>query len=563
MRGADALVKCFQDEGVKFVAGITSGSTLEISDALLAAPEIMSILTRHERVAGDMADGFARVSGEPGVCLAVMGPGAAHIFASVSQSYADAVPVLAVLGQATRRRSGARATQEMSLQEVFRTVTKWEAVINMPQRVPEIVHRAFHHLRNGPPGPVMLEIPSDVMLEEFNDNLFSYEPVLSGAGSRPDAASVEKAADLLVGACRPLLYVGSGALKARATPELVRLAELLSMPVMSSLGGKSVFPENHMLSLGLGGFPMSLLGTPMSLEFSRKTDCLLAVGNTFSDQATRTQSWPKNVKLIHSHYNWSEISHNYKTDVALIGDADLVVSDLISALEDRLGKKTSGMNPGVVKEVAEAKRRWLTAWMPKLTSDEIPLNPYRVTWDFMHTVDRTNTILTHDAGCVRGHACHHYEAIVPNGFVGMGRQSEMGWSLGAAMGMKLACPDKLVAYIIGDGSFGMIGMDIETAVRCRVPTLTLLYNNSAMGIVMDLQKKGFEGRYTMVELGGDYVAVARALGAHAERVETPAQIVPAIENAIAKTEEGIPAVVEFITKQLEPQPRPDVPPGTF
>jgi acetolactate synthase I/II/III large subunit len=177
MRGADALVKCLQMEGVKFIAGITSGSTMEISDAMLAYPEIKGILTRHERVAADMADGYARVSGEPGVCLAVMGPGAAHILAGVAQSHADSVPVLAILGQAVRARAGARTTQEMKLQDIFRTVTKWETDINMPRRVPEVMQRVFNQLRNGRPGPVMLELPSDVMLEEFNDSIFKYKPV--------------------------------------------------------------------------------------------------------------------------------------------------------------------------------------------------------------------------------------------------------------------------------------------------------------------------------------------------------------------------------------------------
>ncbi|MHB1415049.1 MAG: thiamine pyrophosphate-dependent enzyme [Chloroflexota bacterium] len=563
MRGADALVKCLQAEGVKFIAGITSGSTLEISDAALAAPGIKSILTRHERVAGDMADGYARVSGQPGVCMAVKGPGAAHIFASLAQSYSDAVPVLAILGQTTRARLGARDVQEMQLQDAFRTVTKWETQINMPRRVPEMMRRAFSQLRNGRPGPVMLELPSDVMLEEFDDSLFAYRPAPAHLAYRPSAAAIEEAADLLVAAKRPLIYAGSGVLQAQAMPELVRVAELLSAPVMSTLGGKSAFPENHQLSLGLGGFPVSNLGTPMSLKFSQQTDCLLAVGNTFSDQATRVKPWPAGVKLIHSNVDYFEINHHYPTDVGLVGNAKLTLADLIAALEDRLPKERRGVKADVVAEVAKEKQAWLDMWMPKLTSDEVPLNPFRITWDFMHAVDRSKTILTHDAGAVRGHSCHHYEAIIPYGFVGMGRQSEMGWSLGAAMGMKVANPDKLVAYVIGDGSFGMTGLDLETAVRNQIPTLTLLYNNSSMGIVMDLQKKSFGERYTMVELGGDYLAIARALGAYAERVETPDQIVPAIKRAVAKTEEGVPAVVEFMTKKLEPQPRPDAAPGTF
>ncbi|MHB1132019.1 MAG: thiamine pyrophosphate-dependent enzyme [Chloroflexota bacterium] len=562
MRGSDALVKCLQAEGVKFVAGITSGSTMEISDALLAAPDIRTILTRHERIAGDMADGYARVSGQPGVCLAVMGPGAAHIFASTAQSYADHVPVLALLGQTTRARLGSGAPQEMHLQEVFRTVTKFESTINLPRRVPEIMRRAFNHLRNGPPGPVMLEMPSDVMLEQFDDNLFSYEPMRL-MRYRPEAAEVERAAELLVAAKRPVIYAGGGVLKSGATAQLVRLAELLSIPVMTTLPGKSAFPENHSLSLGLGGYPISQLGTPQSLQFSQDADLVLALGNSFGDQATRIKAWPAGVKLIHQNLDYADINQHYQADAALLGDASLALSDLIEAVEERLPRSARGLKPEVVAAVAKAKKAWLDSWMPRLTSDEVPLNPFRVTWDFMNTVDRNKTILTHDAGGVRGHSCHHYEAIIPHGFVGFGTQSEMGWSLGAAMGLKLAHPDKLVAYIIGDGSFGMVGLDLETAVRERIPTLTLLYNNSAMGIVMDIQRTGFGDRFTMVELSGDYVAIAQALGAHAERVHTPDEIVPAIKRAVAKTEEGVPALVEFITKRLEPQPRPDKAPGSY
>ncbi|MGI5836639.1 MAG: thiamine pyrophosphate-dependent enzyme [Chloroflexota bacterium] len=560
MRGADALVKCLQAEGIPFVAGITSGSTMEISDALLAAPEIRTILTRHERVAADLADGYARVSGKPGACMAVMGPGAAHIFAGVAQSYSDSVPVLALLGQTVRARAGAGASaQEMHLQEIFRTVTKWEGVINLPWRVPNIVRLAFNALKNGRPGPVMLEMPSDVMAEEFDGSKFSYKPVPATSKWRPDASSIEEAADMLLAAKRPLIYAGSAVLQAGATPELIRVAELLSAPVMTTLGGKSAFPENHPLSVGFGGFPQSRLGTSMAHKFAQQTDCLLAVGNGFRDMATTMKPWPEGVKLIHSHIDWSEIHRCYMADVALVGDAKAALADLAVALEDRLPKAKRSVKPEVTLEVAKAKQEWLDMWMPLLTSDEVPINPFRVTWEFMHAVDRDNTILTHDAGAVRGHSCHHYEATVPFGFVGMGMQSEMGWSLGATIGMKLAYPEKLVATIIGDGSFGMVGLDLETAVRNQIPTLTLLYNNSSMGIVMDIQENQFNSRFTMVDLTGDYVGVAKSLGAYAERVQTPDQITPAIKRAIAKIDDGIPAVVEFVTKKLVPQPGPNGP----
>ncbi len=564
MRGADAVALALKAERVKFVAGITSGSTMELSDGLFtSAPEIRTILTRHERVAADMADGYARASGQPGVCLAVLGPGASHLFAGFAQSYADGVPVLGLVGQVARARMGTRATSEMPLLSAFQYVSKWEASINMPTRVAEIMRRAFAQLRNGPPGPVLLEIPSDVALESFPEEKFQYTPVGEPHRYRPDYREVEHAADLLLQARRPLIYAGSGVLKARASRELRELAELLSAPVMTTLGGKSALPENHPLALGLGGFPRAALGTAPAHQFAQRTDCLLAVGNSFAQQATSGRPFPAGVKLIHSHVDFAQIDRIYPADVGLVGDAGLVLDDLVAAVQDRLDSGKAPHRPELLEEVRAARAKWLSDWMPLLTSDELPLNPFRVTWELMHAVDRENTILTHDAGAVRGHVCHHYETTAPCGFVGWGQQSEMGWSLGGAMGIKLAHPEKLVAYAMGDGSFGMTGMDLETAVRNEIPTLGLIYNNRSMGIVREIQHREFSGRTTMVDLGGDYVGVARALGALAERVERPEEIRPAIERAVRSTREGKPAIVEFLTKELEPQPRPDRPPGSL
>lgn len=562
MRGCDAVVRCLQAERIPFVSGITSGSTLELSDSLLKTPEIRTILTRHERVAADIADGYARASLEPGVCLAVLGPGAGQLFGGIAQSYYDHVPVLALVGSTPRAQQGTNATQEMPVQEVFRPITKWEGMVNMASRIPELMRRAFNNLRNGPTGPALLELPSDVAWEELEAAKFHYQPVTQKLRCRPEADAVERAADLLLRAAQPLLYAGAGVIWARGTSELVELAELLGAPVMSTIPGKGAFPENHPLALGLGGFPMSSLGTPVAHSFAERTDCLFAIGNTFSGQATLRRPITRPVTLIHAHVDYHEVNRLYDTDVGLVGDAKLVLQDLIAALKDRLGNKKR-KRPDVIAEVKQQRATWLESWMSRLTSDEVPLNPYRITWDFMQVADRTRTTVLNDAGAVRGHLCHHYETLIPGGLIGMGNQSEMGWSLGAAMGVKLAHPDRLVAYVIGDGSFGMTGLDIETAVRYQIPTLTLLYNNRSMGIVMDLQKAHFGGRYIMVDLGGDYVGVARALGAWAERVERPEQIKPTLERAIRATRDGQPAVIEFVTKQLEAQPRPNKAPGEF
>jgi acetolactate synthase-1/2/3 large subunit len=534
---------------------------MELSDGLLKTPQIRTILTRHERVAADMADGYARVSGQPGVCLAVLGPGAAHLFAGFAQSSADHVPVLGIVGQAPRARLGTRATSEMPLLPIFQHVTKWESTINMPTRVAEVMRRAFAQLRSGQPGAVLLEIPSDVALESFPDEQFDYRPVGEPRRWRPDAPSVERAAAVLASAQRPVIYAGSGILRARAGDALRSLAELLGAPVMTTLAGKSALEETHPLSLGLGGFPKSALGTSAAHHFARQADCVLAIGNHFAQQATTNQPWPKGVKLIHAHLDYTEIDRIYSADVGLVGDESLVIEDLIAALADRLPRDRESRKSEVLAEIGAARSAWMDAWRSRLTSDEVPLNPFRVTWDVSQELDRDNTVFTHDAGAVRGHTCHHYQSTVPGGFVGWGQQSEMGWSVGGAMGIKLAYPERDVVYALGDGSFGMTGLDLETAVRCQIPTLGLIYNNRSMGIVMDIQRSQFSDRFTMVELGGDYVGVAKALGAEAERVEHPAEIRPALRRALEATRGGRAAIVEFMTKQLEPQPRPDRAPG--
>ncbi len=541
MRGAEGLVNALKAEGVEFAAGFPGGGMVDFIDALVDAPEIKSILTRHERVAVDMADGYARASGKPGVAIVSQGAGGAHAFAGLAQAYSDNSPVLVILGHVPRRSIGNLEVQEIQNLEVFRSVTKWVERINLVQRVPEMMRRAFTCLRSGRPQPVALELPLDVGAEQASEEELAYSPVGPGLRSAGNPSQVEEAARALVTAKLPLIYAGAGVLFADGAQELMELAELLQAPVMSTLNSKSVFPEDHPLSLGLGGYPKARFGTKPALHFAQKADVVLAIGNSFKSLATMRLPKPEGVTLIHVNADEKEINKNNQADIGVLGDAKLVLSQLIEAVTGLGGKKEK--NEELHKEIEAVREDWLSEWMPRLTSDEVPINPYRVTWDIMHSVDRKKTILLHDSGYPRPHTCHHYQALFPRGYIGMGGQSAMGWSLGAAMGARLAHPDKMVVNVMGDGAFGMTGMDLETAVRYSIPILCVVVNNSGLGITAEGQK-----RRHMVDISGDYTGIALALGAHAERVEVPAEIIPAITRARKEMDNGKPVLLEIIVK---------------
>lgn len=532
--GAEAIVKALEMEGIEHVFTFPGGGVYEIINTLHEEPAVKTILVRHERVACDMADGYARSSGKPCVVLVSRGPGGAHAFAGLAQSYADSVPVLLLTSHVKRRNIGKQAFQEIRNLDVFRTVTKWVERVNLVERIPELMRRAFTTLRSGRPRPVALEIPEDVSCEEADGEKLVYKPVRRGWRQSGDPRDVESAVKALVEARSPLIHAGAGVLYAGGSDELRELAELLWAPVTTTLNGKSAFPEDHPLSLGLAG----AAGTKQAAHFLRKADVVLAIGNSFMRLGIPVL---EDASLIHVNVDELEINKNRQVDFAILGDAKLVLMQMIEAVKRILGGGGRGKDEHLTREIERVKEEWLEEWMPKLTSDEVPINPFRVTWDLMHTVDRRNTIVIHDAGLPRWHVSHHYEALFPRGYIGMGGESEMGWSLGAAMGAKLANPDKLVINIMGDGAFGMTGLDLETAVRNSIPILTVVSNNSGLG-------QYFERTPSTAALSGHYAKVAEGLGAYAERVENPEEIIPSVERAKKALGAGRPALLEIITK---------------
>jgi thiamine pyrophosphate-dependent acetolactate synthase large subunit-like protein len=340
-----------------------------------------------------------------------------------------------------------------------------------------------------------------------------------------------------------VIYAGQGVHYARAWTQLKELAELLEAPVTTSLQGKSAFPETHPLSLGSGGRSISRT----LHEFLNNADLIFGIGCSFSI-TNYGVTMPKGKRIAHATLDPADINKDVPAEFALVGDAALTLDALLVEVRDRLKNKPRGRAPAVTEQIKRLKTEWLAQWAPRLKADSTPLSPYRVIWDLLHTVDVANTIITHDAGSPRDQISPFWETVAPMTYIGWGKTTQLGYGLGLAMGAKLAAPDKLCINVWGDAAIGFTGMDFETAVRERIPILSVLLNNFSMAIELKIMKVATE-KYRSTDISGNYAEFAKALGGWGERVTEPGAIVPAIKRAIAKTREGTPALLEFITEK--------------
>ena len=536
MQAIDAVAQILKAEGVENLFCFPANSLIDAC----AKVGIRPIMARTERTLINMADGFSRISNGDrlGVACVQSGPGSENAFGGLAQAFSDSVPILMLPGGVVRRSHGIPTHFEAVPN--YGGITKWVAQVNFPDRIPAMMSRAFSLLRTGHPAPVMLEIPTDVASEDIDDS-FDYRPPekIKPAGNPSD---IEASVKALLAAESPILHAGQGVLYADGTDELIEFAELVGVPVMTTMAGKSVLPENHPLSLGSSGHT----GTGMVKHFLTKADLVFGLGCSLSTSVMSTPI-PDGKVLIHNSIDELDINKDYAADYAIIGDAKIVLGQLIDEAKKQLGG--SGRNgDAVAEEVKTVKEQWLAEWMPKLTSDETPINPYRVVWDLNQAVDRTQTIVTHDSGNPRDQTLPFYEAITPHGYIGWGKSTQLGYGLGLIMGAKMAAPEKLAVNIMGDAAFGMAGMDFETAARERIPILTIMFNNSALGGYekhMPVATERFQTKF----ISGDYAKVAEGLGGYSEKVENPADIIPAIQRAQKETEAGKPALLEIITRE--------------
>jgi len=530
MKGSAAVAEILKLEGVKFVSGFPPNQIINAA----AEAGIRTILTRQERVAVNIADAYTRVSRQSGVALVSAGVGLENAFSGIAQAHSDLVPMLILADQVPRRMIGTRTTQELDALFSLHKVTKWAERMNYADRVPELMRRAFTYLRTGRPGPVFLEMPSDVATEELDDAKFSYKPV-AGWKSGGNPHDIEVAVRALLAAKNPLIYAGEGVYYAGAWNELHEFVELVQAPVMTTLKAKGVFSEDHPLAIGTGG----RTGSKVAAHFLRKADLVFSVGASLTRGLGAPI--PKGKIIVQSSIDEYDLNKDYAADFIILGDAGLILRQLIDEVKRQSRGKARTRARALTEEIKRLKGEWLREWMPKLTSNEVPINPLRVVWDLVHTVDKKNTIITHEAGCPRDHLAPFYETTTPRGYLGWGQHSTLGYSLGGAMGAKLAEPKKMVINVMGDSAFGMTGMDFETAVREKIPILTVVLNNCGMGTY-------FQWTPSMSVLSGNYAKIAEGLGGHSERVEKPDEIIPAIKRAKKSLDSGRAALLEVMTK---------------
>jgi acetolactate synthase-1/2/3 large subunit len=535
MKVGDAIAEIMRREGIEILCGYPVNHLLEFA----AKADIRPVIVRQERVGLHMADAISRVTSgnQIGAFCMQHGPGAENAFGGVAQCYGESVPVL-VVAQGYPRRL-AHIDPNFNSVSAMRQITKSAEPLNLPAELVNIFRRAFTQLRNGRGGPVLVEVPTDVWNEEVAEPL-DYVPVVR-TRSGPDPDHVKQAAKLLAGAKRPVIYAGQGVHYAEAWPQLRRLVELLGAPITTSLGGKSSFPETHPLSLGSGG---NAIPKPVR-HFLDNADVILGIGCSFT-QTNYGVAMPQGKKIIHATLDSAHLNKDLRCEIGLVGDAALTLDMLLAELSSLI---PSPRDPSAtIAEIAEVKKPWMDQWLPLLTNNDAPLNPYRVIWDLLHTVELDNTIITHDAGSPRDQISPFWTSTTPLSYIGWGKTTQLGYGLGLAMGAKLAHPDKLCINVWGDAAIGFTGMDFETAVRERIPILSILLNNFSMAIELKVMPVSTE-KYRSTDISGDYAAMARAFGGYGERVTDPNEIKNAIRRGIEQTKAGKPALLEFITSK--------------
>jgi acetolactate synthase I/II/III large subunit len=553
VNGAQIAVEALRREGVRHIFGLPGTTIMNLIDAAGQEPDLEYLSVRHEQVAAFMADGYARAGGGLGVCMASRGPGAANLAIGVHNAHAESVPVLALVGQVSDGIYYRDAFEEMDLVRFFEPITKWSAEIHSAARIPELMQRAVRTALSGRPGPVLVSLPLDVQTAEAD---VSYQPRFRPARPAPQASDVEDAVARLAGAERPVAILGGGAAGRGHDPSLIKLAERLRLPVVTTWLRKNVFPNHSPLFCGSLGYG----AVPVTEDLVRQADVVLAIGCRFSEFTS--QRWtllPPDATLIQVDIDPGVLGQYYVPDLGIWADSAATTAAMLAALD---GPALDGLavQRGRAARAAAARR----AYLDQVRLDQVRMSrgPSTVSSAALvialrEVLGSTRATLVQDAPSFGTWIHRHLDFTEPGSFYGSAGGS-MGWGFPAAMGMQLARPDSLVINISGDGSFWMVAQDLETAVREDLPVVTVINNNFSFGNTRDRQRTAHGGRYVGVFYGNpDFAAYARLLGAHGERVESEEGLLPALERALAS---GRPAVVDVIQDRNEGLPADLVPP---
>ncbi|MBC6448878.1 acetolactate synthase large subunit [Actinokineospora xionganensis] len=541
--GAQSLVRSLEAVGVEIVFGIPGGTILPAYDPLLDSTKVRHILVRHEQGAGHAATGYAQATGKVGVCMATSGPGATNLVTPLADANMDSVPLVAITGQQTRALIGTDAFQEADICGITLPITKHNFLVTDPADIPRIIAEAFHLAKTGRPGPVLVDIPKDVLQEQTS---FIWPPELRLPGyrptTRPHGKQVREAAKLMCSAKRPVLYVGGGVIKAQASPELLELAELTGMPVVTTLMARGAFPDSHKQHLGMPG----MHGTVPAVGAMQSSDLLIALGARFDDRVTgQLGSFAPGAAIVHADIDPAEISKNRRADVPIVGDCKEILIELIAAVK---AEKASGSED-------------LTPWWKQLDQwrETYPLGyewPEDGTLSPQYVIERIGAIAGPDAIYTAGVGQHqmwaaqHVRYEKPGTWLNSGGLGTMGYAVPAAMGAKFGKPDSVVWAIDGDGCFQMTNQELATCAIEGAPIKVAVINNGNLGMVRQWQNLFYSGRYSQTDLGThkfripDFTLLAEALGCAGLRCETKEEVDEVINRAMAINDR--PVVIDFV-----------------
>ena len=531
----DAVARILKTEGVEWVSCFPSNNLIES----VASEGIRTIMFRQERGALMAADGYSRMNDRRkfGVAITQGGPGSENSHGGIAQAFSDNIPILYIAGGPTLGQYAVRPN--FSPARSYQSVSKHAEVITAPGQVAAAMRRAFHHLRNGRPGPVILEIPADVSTQEVPESGLNYQPP-KRMPQAPGRGDVAEAARLLLNARKPVIWSGMGVLFSSATAELRSLAELTQIPVYTTMPGKSSFDERHPLSLGAGSAATSL----PARQWIQDSDVLFAVGSSMT-RTSYGQPIPDGKVIIHNVESIEDINKDFSVDVGLPGDARLTLQALVDEVKAQIGEGGRPSN-GVADEIAQIRKGWLDQWTPLLETDEVPINAYRVINELDRNLDRENSTITHDAGAPRDMIMPFFTATTPHSYIGWGKSTHLGYGIPLMIGAKLADPDRFCLNFMGDGAFGMSGLDIETSVRAGAPITTVVLNNGGMATYPGGYPVANE-LFGLTRMGGDYAKIAEGMGAVGITVTQPSEIASALVRAQQLNRDGRTVLLDIHT----------------
>lgn len=549
LKGAEVLLRCLKEEGVEVIFGYPGGSVLPIYDALYSS-DIRHILVRHEQGAAHAADAYARVSGKVGVCLATSGPGATNLVTGIATAYMDSVPMVALTGQVATSLIGRDAFQEADITGITLPITKHNYLVKRSEDLVRIVKEAFHIARSNRPGPVVVDLPKDIMAGEMEFNGYPEEIKLKGyrVVRNCNMGQVLLAVEAIQQAERPVIYAGGGVISADGAELLYELAIKMKIPVATTLMGVGCFPETHYLSLGMLG----MHGTRYANYAVSEADLIIAIGVRFDDRVTgKISSFAPHARVIHIDIDAAEIGKNYGVDIPIVGNVKQVLEEMVPRLQPR--------------EKYTEWHRTIDRWKEEFpltyfeSREEGRIKPQYVV-EQIYYATQGNAIITTEVGQNQMWAAQFYKFTKPRTFITSGGLGTMGFGLPAAIGAKVARPEMPVIDIAGDGSIQMNIQELCTAVEQRLPLVICVLNNHFLGMVRQWQELFHSGRYSYTDISvqPDFVKLAESYGAVGIRVKDPQEVAPTLKEALAVTDR--PVLIDFWVER-EANVFPMVPPG--